>query len=129
MVKPADFESLDPDQLYDLGHALGFMFGALVQGFIDGKADFEGAYEEAHAPIADEEEKLERVKTEIADCRTCWCDSCQRIEECELHLEGQLPDGIRPFPCLGCENGMRFRPREKEQCHIYKEGEGLFNNG
>lgn len=122
-------DNLDPEQLYEIGRSLGFAFGAFVQGFLDGKEDFEGAFEEANADDGSEEEKLERVKTNVRDCRACWCDSCQRIEECELHREGEVPDGVRPFPCLGCENGMRFRPKEEPPCHLYKEGEGLFNNG
>ena len=54
-----------------------------------------------------EEERERSVKTEIGDCRKCWCDQCARLEECEKIREGFTPDGVRPSPCVGCENGMQ----------------------
>ena len=35
---------------------------------------------------------------------------------------------IRPFPCIGCADGMRFKPCEETKCEDFLQGEGL-NNG
>ena len=51
-----------------------------------------------------------------------------RLEECEKIREGFTPDGVRPSPCVGCENGMRFKPCEEPQCEEFVQGDGL-NNG
>ena len=102
---------LDAEALEEAGAALGFMFAALFRGFQAGMAEQECS-----------------VKTEIADCRKCWCDQCARLEECDRIREGFTPDGVRPFPCVGCENGMRFKPCEEPQCEEFVQGEGL-NNG
>lgn len=68
------------------------------------------------------------MKTDIQDCRRCWCDTCGRLEECEKHRDGTQPDGLRPLPCIGCVNGLRFKPKEEKPCEEYTEAAG-FNNG
>ena len=68
------------------------------------------------------------TKTEIKDCRACWCDACAKLEDCQQHRDGAKPAGIRPFPCIGCLNGMRFKPREEAPCEEYEEAAGC-NNG
>ena len=75
-----------------------------------------------------EEDEEPELKTDIQDCRRCWCDTCGRLEECEKHRDGTQPDGLRPLPCIGCVNGLRFKPKEEEPCEEYTEAAG-FNNG
>ena len=75
-----------------------------------------------------EEDEEPELKTDIQDCRRCWCDTCGRLEECEKHRDGTQPDGLRPLPCIGCVNGLRFKPREKRPCADYLPIEGN-NNG
>lgn len=121
---------IDAEMLEEAGAALGFAFAALMKGFQAGMDAYEIVEEEnAIREIRnEEEEKKPSVKTEIGDCRKCWCDQCAKLEECEKIREGFAPDGIRPFPCIGCENGMRFKPCEEARCEDFIQGEGL-NNG
>nr|DAQ05217.1 MAG TPA: hypothetical protein [Caudoviricetes sp.] len=107
------------------------MFAAFLRGFKEG-VDAYDVMEAANdiKEVHETEEPLKRdpVKTEIGDCRKCWCDQCARLEECEKIREGYAPDGIRPFPCIGCADGMRFKPCEETKCEDFLQGEGL-NNG
>ena len=121
---------LDAEELEEAGAALGFMFAALFRGFQAGMDAYDVMQEEtAIREIRKKEAEQEcSVKTEIADCRKCWCDQCARLEECDKIREGFTPDGVNPFPCVGCENGMRFKPCEEPQCEEFVQGEGL-NNG
>ena len=122
---------IDAATLEEAGAAIGFMFAALLRGFKDGM-DASDVMEAANdiKEVHETEEPLKRdpVKTEIGDCRKCWCDQCERLEECEKIREGYTPDGIRPFPCVGCADGMRFKPCEETKCEDFVQGEGL-NNG
>ena len=122
---------IDAATLEDAGAAMGFMFAAFARGFKAGMEAFDLA--EAANDIKEVHEtetplKRDAVKTEIGDCRKCWCDQCANLETCVHIREGELPDGIRPFPCIGCENGMRFKPCEETKCEDFVQGEGL-NNG
>ena len=84
--------------------------------------------EEHDAQEAEEGLKRPVEKTLIGDCRKCWCDQCAKLEQCVHLREGALPDGVRPFPCVGCADGMRFKPCEEERCADFEQGAG-FNNG
>ena len=84
--------------------------------------------EEHDAQEAEEGLKRPVKKTLIGDCRKCWCDQCAKLEQCVHLREGALPDGVRPFPCVGCADGMRFKPCEEERCADFEQGAG-FNNG
>lgn len=84
--------------------------------------------EEHDAQEAEEGLKRPVEKTLIGDCRKCWCDQCAKLEQCVHLREGALPDGARPFPCVGCADGMRFKPCEEERCADFEQGAG-FNNG
>lgn len=121
---------LNAEALEEAGAALGFAVAALIRGFQAGMDAYEMMAEEAaiHEIRKAEEERECSVKTEIGDCRKCWCDQCANLETCVHIREGELPDGIRPFPCIGCENGMRFKPCEETKCEDFVQGEGL-NNG
>ena len=121
---------LNAEAIEEAGAALGFAFAALIRGFQAGMDAYEVMEEEAaiREIRKGEEEKKPSVKTEIGDCRKCWCDQCERLEECEKIREGYTPDGIRPFPCVGCADGMRFKPCEETKCEDFVQGEGL-NNG
>ena len=122
---------IDLEAVREVGWICGALANAFMQGFEEGFEDFEFATaEDDFKEVHETEVGLKRtiVKTEIGDCRGCWCDQCAKLEECVHMREGELPDGIRPFPCIGCENGMRFKPREEERCADFEQGEGL-NNG
>ena len=84
--------------------------------------------EEHDAQEAEEGLKRPVEKTLIGDCRKCWCDQCAKLEQCVHLREGALPDGVRPFPCVGCADGMLFKPCEDERCADFEQGAG-FNNG
>lgn len=121
---------LNAEALEEAGAALGFAVAALIRGFQAGMDAYDVMLEEtAIREIRKTEEERERsVKTEIGDCRKCWCDQCAKLEQCVHLREGALPDGVRPFPCVGCADGMRFKPCEEERCADFEQGAG-FNNG
>lgn len=91
---------LNAEALEEAGAALGFAVAALIRGFQAGMDAYDVMLEEtAIREIRKTEEERERsVKTEIGDCRKCWCDQCARLEECEKIREGFTPDGVRPSP-------------------------------
>ena len=121
---------LNAEALEEAGAALGFAVAALIRGFQVGMDAYDVMLEEtAIREIRKTEEEREcSVKTEIGDCRKCWCDQCAKLEQCVHLREGALPDGVRPFPCVGCADGMRFKPCEEERCADFEQGAG-FNNG
>lgn len=125
------FEGFTDEQLtaagYAAGRAFALIFDGAVRGIADGFAELAGNAGGVELVHGDEEDE-EDVKTDIRDCRGCWCDTCGKLEECEKHRDGSEPDGIRPLPCVGCFDGMRFKPREAEPCEEYEEAEG-YNNG
>lgn len=113
--------SIDTEELYEHGKALGFIVAALIRGMLDGMEEFEGVCAELEEKQREEADKLQRIKQDNGDCAECWCDTCDDLEKCANLREGELPDGIRPFPCVGCAESMRFRPRKEERCSGYKE--------
>lgn len=122
---------IDLEAVQEVGWLFGVLANAFIKGFEEGFEDFEFAKaEDEIKEVYETESGLKRpaVKTEISDCRSCWCDQCAKIEDCVHMRDGAVPDGIRPFPCIGCENGMRFKPCEGERCADFEQGEG-FNNG
>lgn len=124
---------IDEELLLRAGLGIGYAFAPFFRGLLQGVEDYEvesAAREimEENDAIAEMRKKEHRQKTEISDCRKCWCDQCARLEECEKIREGFTPDGVRPSPCVGCENGMRFKPCEEPQCEEFVQGDGL-NNG
>lgn len=106
---------------------MALLVEGLMQGIADGHAELAGEFDGVEL-VHDEEDEEPELKTDIQDCRSCWCDTCGRLEACEKHRDGEKPDGLRPLPCIGCANGLRFRPKEKEACEEYTEAAG-FNNG
>lgn len=125
---------IDEELLLRAGLGIGYAFAPFFRGLLQGVEDYEieqaarDMQEERDAMEAEEGLKRPLHKTEIGDCRKCWCDQCARLEECEKIREGFTPDGVRPSPCVGCENGMRFKPCEEPQCEEFVQGDGL-NNG
>lgn len=125
---------IDEEMLLRAGLGIGYAFAPFFRGIMNGVEDY--TIEQAAREMQEEhdaqevEEGLKRPveKTLIGDCRKCWCDQCARLEECEKIREGFTPDGVRPSPCVGCENGMRFKPCEEPQCEEFVQGDGL-NNG
>lgn len=113
---------------------LNVLFRALRRGILEGVEDYtieqaaREMQEEHDAQEAEEGLKRPVEKTLIGDCRKCWCDQCAKLEQCVHLREGALPDGVRPFPCVGCADGMRFKPCEEERCADFEQGAG-FNNG
>ena len=125
---------IDEEMLLRAGLGIGYAFAPFFRGLLQGVEDYE--VERAARDMMAEndaqevEEGLKRPiqKTEIGDCRKCWCDQCAKLEQCEKLRDGALPDGIRPFPCIDCGDGMRFKPCEEARCEDFVQGEGM-NNG
>lgn len=125
---------IDEEMLLRAGLGIGYAFAPFFRGLLQGVEDYE--IERAARDMMAEndaqevEEGLKRPiqKTEIGDCRKCWCDQCAKLEQCEKLRESALPDGIRPFPCIDCGDGMRFKPCEEARCEDFVQGEGM-NNG
>lgn len=135
----AENKPFNEEALVEMAHTMGFDLAhacaAAVDAFARGVADGFAAYAQELAAenggvelVHDEEDEEPELKTDIQDCRRCWCDTCGRLEECEKHRDGTQPDGLRPLPCIGCVNGLRFKPKEEEPCEEYTEAAG-FNNG
>lgn len=125
---------IDEELLLRAGLGIGYAFAPFFRGILEGVEDYtieqaaREMQEEHDAQEAEEGLKRPVEKTLIGDCRKCWCDQCARLEECEKIRESFTPDGVRPSPCVGCENGMRFKPCEEPQCEEFVQGDGL-NNG
>lgn len=124
---------LDEKMMLRIGLGIGYGFGALLRGIKQGLENYEveeaaREMQEENDAIAETQKREHRQKTEISDCRNCWCDQCARLEECTHQREGVLPDGIRPSPCLECGDGMRFKPCEETRCEDFVQGNGA-NNG
>ena len=130
MAENRVFEGFTEEELAQYGYSAGHALAVLVDGFIQGLAD--GRVELAAAggvePVNGGEDAEPELKTDIRDCRACWCDTCAKLEECEKHRDGAEADGLRPFPCIGCLNGMRFKAQEEEPCADYLPIDGN-NNG
>ena len=131
MDEKRTFEGFTEEQLAEYGYSAGRAVAVLVDSFIQGLADGRA---ELAAPaggvelVQEDTDEETYTKTERKDCRACWCDACAKIEDCQQRRDGARPDGIRPFPCIGCLNGMRFKPREEEPCEEYEQAAG-YNNG
>lgn len=113
---------------YDLARALAVMGDAFARGLAGGFADMAAPAGGGVELVHSEENEEPELKTDIQDCRACWCDSCENLETCKKHREGETADGIRPFPCIGCVNGLRFKPQEEAPCEDYIKYKG-YNNG
>lgn len=122
------FEGFTEEELAQYGYSAGRALAVLVDSFVQGLADGRAELAAGGVELVNDGEEEQELKTDINDCRRCWCDTCGRLEECKNHLDGSKPDGLRPLPCIGCVNGMRFRPKEKRPCFDYKPIEGN-NNG
>lgn len=112
------------------GYEIGQMVAALASGALRGMADYNAA---PPAPELTEDRTEPPEKTRIADCRACWCDDCRKLEECEatsaIMNPNGIKDGIRPNPCIGCQDGWRFMPKESEpDCGSYEPADQP-NNG
>ena len=125
---------IDEETLLRAGIGIGYAFAPFIRGLLQGVEDFEieraamDIQQERDAQEAEEGLKRPAGKTMIGDCRKCWCDQCAILETC-LHIrDDEAPDGVRPFPCVGCGDGMRFRPCEEERCADFVQGNG-YNNG
>lgn len=125
---------IDEELLLRAGLGIGYAFAPFFRGILEGVEDYtieqaaREMQEEHDAQEAEEGLKRPVEKTLIGDCRKCWCDQCAKLEQCVHLREGALPDGVRPFPCVGCADGMRFKPCEEERCADFEQGAG-FNNG
>lgn len=125
---------IDEEMLLRAGLGIGYAFAPFFRGIMNGVEDY--TIEQAAREMQEEHDAQEAEaglkrpveKTLIGDCRKCWCDQCAKLEQCVHLREGALPDGVRPFPCVGCADGMRFKPCEEERCADFEQGAG-FNNG
>ena len=113
---------LNAEALEEAGAALGFTFAALIRGFQAGMDAYDVMLEEtAIREIRKTEEERERsVKTEIGDCRKCWCDQCARLEECEKIREGFTKDGLRRLiiPKNGGNEEMKYKVCDHCGAHL-----------
>ena len=122
---------IDEEMLLRAGLGIGYAFAPFFRGIMNGVEDYtieqaaREMQEEHDAQEAEEGLKRPVEKTLIGDCRKCWCDQCAKLEQCVHLREGALPDGVRPFPCVGCADGMRFKPCEEERCADFEQGAGL----
>ena len=125
---------IDEELLLRAGLGIGYAFAPFFRGLLQGVEDYEieqaarDMQEERDALEAEEGLKRPLHKTEIGDCRKCWCDQCAKLEQCTMTREGALPDGVRPLPCIDCGDGMRFKPCEEARCEEFVQGAGV-NNG
>lgn len=111
---------IDDKTLFNIGYGLGYAFAPIINGINIGVEDWR--VDEAAREMKEESKTEEpKVKTQLEDCQECQCNICENIETCDLHREGALIDGIKPMPCCSCENGMRFKPVEHEQCANFKK--------
>ena len=121
---------IDEELLLRAGLGIGYAFAPFFRGILEGVEDYtieqaaREMQEEHDAQEAEEGLKRPVEKTLIGDCRKCWCDQCAKLEQCVHLREGALPDGVRPFPCVGCADGMRFKPCEEERCADFEQGAG-----
>ena len=70
---------------------IGYAFAPFFRGLLQGVEDYEvesAAREimEENEAIAEMRKKEHRQKTEISDCRKCWCDQCARLEDTPVPL-------------------------------------------
>lgn len=125
---------INEETLLRAGLGIGYAFAPFFRGILEGVEDYtieqaaRDMQEEHDAQEAEEGLKRPAHKTQIGDCRKCWCDQCAKLEQCEHLKEGALPDGVRLFPCIDCGDGMRFKPCEEERCADFVQGAG-YNNG
>lgn len=118
------------NNMYERSYNQGVMTATAFQAFLSGFTD--GISGNIAVGTGDSDvndiEPIPSQKTNIEDCRDCWCDTCKNIEYCKENL-ANVPDGTYPpLSCYGCKNGMRFKPTEKEPDCNYDKTEG-FNNG
>ena len=116
---------------YERGEAAAAEFLGMVRGFLHGVAPLLEAYAAAQnvtETITDEPDSMERgeagEKTDIGDCVACLCNTCANIEKC-VEAPDEFVIGIssmHPYPCDGCEDGMRFLCLESK-CAGYVQGE------
>ena len=94
---------IDEEMLLRAGLGIGYAFAPFFRGLLQGVEDYE--IERAARDMMAEndaqevEEGLKRPiqKTEIGDCRKCWCDQCAKLEQCEKLREGALPRAPRLY--------------------------------
>lgn len=104
---------IDTKDIEAAGEALGVMYAALMKGFKKGVDAMQDIYKEQRSE-EDTADSEDQYKT--TDCINCWCNECEEIDQCE----DKLNNNIRPMPCVGCNHGMRFMPKEKPPCIGFK---------
>ncbi|MCL1994999.1 MAG: hypothetical protein FWG63_02245 [Defluviitaleaceae bacterium] len=57
-------------------------------------------------------------KIQHEDCAACLCNTCANIDKCCDAPAGQELIGVRPYPCDGCLDGMKYVDVD-EQCVGY----------
>lgn len=119
--------NIDEDTLYRAGVGVGYAFAQFFRGLHAGVEEFE--LEQAALKLqSDDCDAAPPEKTNIAECRACWCDRCAEIERCDHRRDGAAKTKDAPNPCAGCVDGMRLFPIERPPCPDFREGGG-FNHG
>jgi len=122
-----------------MGYEVGQAFAAYTRGILLGLSGYATAAENVTETVTNQDDckdfeadhVIEREKTQIEDCETCWCNTCTQIEKC-AHIPTDIKWGLRtPFPCHGCGDGKQFMPRpvEKAACPCSHYIAGSENNG
>lgn len=128
MAENRVFEGFTEEELAQYGYSAGRALAVLVDGFVQGLADGRAELAAGGVELVNNDDEEPELKTDIRDCRNCWCDRCAKLEECKKHRDDAEADGIRPLPCIGCVDGIRFKPKEEEPCEDYIKYDG-HNNG
>jgi hypothetical protein len=133
-VMPPNLARIPPEiDMTAIGYETGAACGQFLKGFFQGIADAmdtleDAALLDAAANTTALNHKENVGKTDIEDCRHCWCDICANLELCAvLHVsycETSEIDEERPNPCVGCRDGMRGEPTTKAaSCGYFIRGQ------
>lgn len=68
---------------YDLARALAVMGDAFARGLAGGFADMAAPAGGGVELVQEDTDEETYTKTEIKDCRACWCDACAKLEDCQ----------------------------------------------
>jgi len=115
---------------YERGEAYAAEALGMLRGLLHGVAPLLEAYAAAQNVTEtitddglDDETAEAGAKTRLEDCKACRCNTCAVIERC-VHAPKDWRGGVRPYPCDGCADGMRYMPiGEAPTCSHYVQGE------
>ena len=118
----AEEKSTDLEKFEILGYEIGQAFAAYMRGAISGFSDF-SALAPAPGKTPDSRPVMngKQLNKDYKDCEACLCNTCANLDSCTSIRVGYVQGCIRPNPCIGCADGMRFSPVEPLRCGKYKD--------